>query len=113
MTRLTKVFMRICPGAASQIECSSKVAWRVGRHESVRNQLLILYKFSTIESITSLHKSTTIYLVGDDPDGQDHFPMLVRLERAVQDIVRYLPDKICFFSEVVWGHGVQIPEWRD
>ena len=26
------------------------------------------------------------------------------LERAAQDIVRYLPDKIRFFSEVVGGH---------
>ena len=29
---------------------------------------------------------------------------LVRLKRAAKDIVRYLPDEICFFSEVVWGH---------
>jgi hypothetical protein len=28
----------------------------------------------------------------------------VRLERATEDIVRYLPDDVCFFSEVV-GHG--------
>ena len=33
---------------------------------------------------------------------QDHIPVLVRLERAAQDIVRYLPDKVRFFSEVVW-----------
>jgi hypothetical protein len=28
----------------------------------------------------------------------------MHLERAAQDVVRYLPNKVCFFSEVVWGH---------
>ena len=37
-------------------------------------------------------------------EGQHHTPIVVHLERAPQDIVRYLPDKVRFFSEVVWGH---------
>jgi hypothetical protein len=38
----------------------------------------------------------------------------VRLERAAQDVVRYLPDKICFFSEVVWGHEeVPVMVWME
>ena len=41
----------------------------------------------------------------EDDERQDHVPFFVCLERASQDIVRYLPDKVRFFSEVVWGHG--------
>ena len=39
-----------------------------------------------------------------DDERQDHIPVLVRLERAAQDVVRYLLDEVRFFSEVVWSH---------
>lgn len=32
-----------------------------------------------------------------DFKGQNHIPVLMRLERAAQDVVRYYPDEIRFF----------------
>ncbi len=34
-------------------------------------------------------------------EGQNHIPILVRLERAAQDVVCDGPDEVCFFREVV------------
>jgi len=41
------------------------------------------------------------------PSNNEEVPVLVCLECAsyTRCVVRYLPDKVRFFSEVVWGHG--------
>jgi len=46
-----------------------------------------------------------VILPKGENDGQNYFCILISLERAAQDIIRYLPDKIRFLSEVVC-HGL-------
>jgi hypothetical protein len=41
-----------------------------------------------------------------DDKRQDHIPVLVCLERAAQDVVSDLPDKVCLFLEVVGDYEV-------
>jgi hypothetical protein len=39
-----------------------------------------------------------------DDEGQDHVPVLVRLERAAENVICDLPDKVGFFSEKTYLH---------
>ena len=70
------------------------------------NQLPILYDFPTPKSTASCHKSGQAITPPEYNATQDHIPVLVRLERVAhtQCTVRYLPDEVRFFSEVVWSH---------